>query len=91
MTFTWVMAIAVEQDRASTRRRRGHRLRKLRRHLELSQREMGERCGVSQGFIAQVEAGRKTPGLRTALLISKLSQEWPDGPIAPEFWLSEVA
>lgn len=47
-----------------------HRLRIWREHRGLTQTELGAVSGVQQGYIAQIESGRKTGGIET---LKKLS------------------
>lgn len=61
-------------------------MRALRRALEISQADVGRDLGLSQAFIAELESGRKTPSLKTALAIAKLTAKWPEGPVRPEEW-----
>jgi len=48
----------------------GRKLRVLRKRARLSQAQLAKRVGVTQGFIWQVEEGRKTPSLRVLTRIA---------------------
>lgn len=55
------------------------RIKKLRKHLDLTQREFGERLGVKQNTIAQYEMGRNTPIDSVISLICRefnVNEEW---------------
>lgn len=38
----------------------------LRNNKKLNQRQLAEKCGVTQQFIQMVESGKRTPSLNTA-------------------------
>lgn len=40
-------------------------IRRVRRHLEISQEEVGARCGVSAKHVGEIERGNKDPRLST--------------------------
>lgn len=55
------------------------RIRKLRRHLDMTQREFGDRIGVKQNTVAQYEMGRNTPIDSVISLICRefnVNEEW---------------
>lgn len=55
------------------------RIRKLRRHLDLTQREFGDRIGVKQNTVAQYEMGRNVPIDSVISLICRefnVNEEW---------------
>ena len=55
------------------------RIRKLRKHLDLTQREFGERIGVKGNTIAQYEMGRNEPIDAVISLICRefnVNEEW---------------
>jgi transcriptional regulator with XRE-family HTH domain len=60
-------------------------MRDLRRAQDLTQQQLGERCGVSQALVAQVETGRVTayPSIKKRIaeaLGVKIKDIWgPDG------------
>lgn len=49
-------------------------LRRWREQEEVSQKDMGDLIGVSQGFYAELERGKKTPGLGTFARIVELTE-----------------
>lgn len=63
----------------------GERIRKYRKEAGLSQKELGERLGVSQQHIAQYESGKRKPKLETqreiahaiGIPLSKLNEKLP--------------
>lgn len=55
------------------------RIRKLRRHLDMTQREFGDRIGVKQNTVAQYEMGRNIPIDSVISLICRefnVNEEW---------------
>lgn len=55
------------------------RIRKLRRHLDMTQREFGDKIGVKQNTVAQYEMGRNTPIDSVVSLICRefnVNEEW---------------
>lgn len=48
----------------------GDTLRKLRKERKWSQKVLSEKSGVNQGFISEIESGKKTPGLDTLRALS---------------------
>ncbi len=48
----------------------GRRVRSLRDQRGWSRRELGERCGLSERFLAQIETGRGNPSLKSIAEIS---------------------
>ena len=42
----------------------------LRRERGLTQQELGRRCGLSRGFLSQVESGKRVPSLSSLTRIS---------------------
>jgi transcriptional regulator with XRE-family HTH domain len=49
----------------------GQRLKEVRFHLKLIQREFAEKIGVTNGFISSLEGGNNTPGI---FVLRKMSQ-----------------
>lgn len=47
------------------------RIADLRRNLGLSQRQIAEKCGVTQQFIQQIESGKKNPSVK---VLTKLAE-----------------
>lgn len=45
-------------------------LREFRRKAKITQAELAERSGVSQGYIAHIESGRRVPTVKTAKKIA---------------------
>jgi transcriptional regulator with XRE-family HTH domain len=54
-----------------------------------SQAELARRIGISQGFVAQVESGRKNLGLAPALALERLTADWSEGPIEASEWVHD--
>ena len=55
------------------------RIRKLRKHLDMTQKEFGDRIGVKQNTVAQYEMGRNVPIDSVISLICRefnVSEEW---------------
>ena len=50
----------------------GERMKDRRIELGMSQRDLAERCEVSQGMINQMERGTKSPSLQLGFIISKV-------------------
>lgn len=48
----------------------GDRIRELRTQKGLSQRQLGEATGVTQGAIGHIENGNKEPSLQLAVLLA---------------------
>jgi transcriptional regulator with XRE-family HTH domain len=53
------------------RQRIGARIAQLRREQQLTQRELGERCGLADTHIARIEKGRYSVGLDTLQAIAE--------------------
>jgi transcriptional regulator with XRE-family HTH domain len=51
----------------------GNRIRRWRQDLQppMTQRELANRIGVSNGFLAHIETGRTLPGIRTLRALAK--------------------
>jgi transcriptional regulator with XRE-family HTH domain len=49
----------------------GERIEEIRLKRGLSQGELAKRTGLTQGFIWQVEAGRKEPGKRALVALAR--------------------
>lgn len=45
-------------------------LREFRRKAKITQAKLAERSGVSQGYIAHIESGRRVPTVKTAKKIA---------------------
>ena len=43
----------------------GRNLKRARKQLGLTQSELAERCGISEGFLAEIETARKYPSAST--------------------------
>ena len=55
----------------------GVNLYKLRKNKNLTQAELGEKCGVSQQMIALIEIGERNPSVETAKKISAVLEfDW---------------
>lgn len=54
-----------------TLRKVGMRVKRLRKKKELTQAALAERVGVHRIYIAQIEAGTKTPSLPTLAKLAK--------------------
>ena len=63
------------------------RFRQWRDSLGISQEAMAKRLRYSQTFIALVEKGEKRFGLRGALTIQRMSEDWEHGPILASEWI----
>lgn len=48
----------------------GHIIFVLRHNLSLSQADLAARCNVTQQFVQQIEAGKRTPSLKVAKRIA---------------------
>lgn len=52
-------------------------LREFRRKAKMTQAKLAERSGVSQGYIAHIESGRRVPAVKTAKKIADvLGIDW---------------
>lgn len=52
-------------------------LREFRRKAKMTQAKLAERSGVSQGYIAHIESGRRIPAVKTAKKIADvLGIDW---------------
>ena len=52
-------------------------LREFRRKAKITQAKLAERSGVSQGYIAHIESGRRVPSVKTAKKIADvLGIDW---------------
>ena len=52
-------------------------LREFRRKAKMTQAKLAERSGVSQGYIAHIESGRRVPSVKTAKKIAEvLGIDW---------------
>lgn len=52
-------------------------LREFRRKAKMTQAKLAERSGVSQGYIAHIESGRRVPSVKTAKKIADvLGIDW---------------
>ena len=52
-------------------------LREFRRKAKITQAKLAERSGVSQGYIAHIESGRRVPTVKTAKKIAEaLGFDW---------------
>lgn len=50
----------------------GKRIQRLRRERQMSQRELADKAGISQGYLSQLEAGEvKVPGFKTVMGLSE--------------------
>ena len=63
----------------------GERIRNLRRHRGLTVQALASSCGLSKGFISQVENGRTSPSLSTLSELAKVLG------VSPAFLVSEPA
>ena len=53
------------------------KLREFRRKAKMTQAKLAERSGVSQGYIAHIESGRRVPSVKTAKKIADvLGIDW---------------
>jgi len=77
--FQWVTAIERAYVRSSlmvqgadraVRRRLGARIRALRTARDLTQQEVGDRVGLSQKYVSELERGRRSPSWETLLAIA---------------------
>lgn len=57
-----------------TRERIGRRIALLRKEQGMTQTELAERCGIGQGHIARIEAGRYSVGIDTLQKIAAAMQ-----------------
>lgn len=48
-----------------------NRVKECRNKLGLSQMELAEKSGVSRSTIAEIEAGKRTPGVDIAILLAR--------------------
>lgn len=50
-------------------------IRKKRKDLGMSQKELAEKCGIAQGTLCDIEHGRCNPSLQVAIKIARVLQE----------------
>jgi len=55
----------------------GQVVRKRRLELDISQAELGERCGVSQEYLSGIERGKRNPTLQTIWILAAGLRESP--------------
>jgi DNA-binding XRE family transcriptional regulator len=60
------------------------KLRQYRQHAGLSQAELGQRVGVSQGQIGHIEMGRKSPSFPVAVKLAEVFNVGLDDLVSPE-------
>ncbi len=63
------------QDKASQRRWDSKRIQALRRHLELTQRELGDKLGTRQQTISEWETGMYQPRGASSTLLSIVAEQ----------------
>ena len=63
------------RGKASRRRWDSKRIQALRRHLELTQREMGDKLGTRQQTISEWETGMYQPRGASATLLSIIAEQ----------------
>lgn len=49
----------------------GQKIRELRTGRDLTQKELGERAGISAKYLQFIEAGTRDPSLKTVYMIAK--------------------
>ena len=49
----------------------GDNLKRIRKKMKLTQQEMGDKMGISQSYLSDMENSRKGPSVNTALLTAK--------------------
>ena len=49
----------------------GDNLKRIRKKMKLTQQEMGDKMGISQSYLSDMENSRKCPSVNTALLTAK--------------------
>ena len=59
-------------DKADVKKYVGQKVRTYRLHLKLSQFALGEKAGINQRQIAQIEAGKSLPSLSTLIKFSEI-------------------
>lgn len=47
------------------------KIRELREQLGISQKELAERCGITQGTLCDIEMGRNNPSIKVAIKLSR--------------------
>ncbi len=58
-------------ENETERQRIGRRIAEIRKDKGLTQRQLGEMCGIQQGHIARIELGKYSVGLDTLSLIAE--------------------
>lgn len=48
---------------------------------------LGKLLGVDPSYVSHLRAGRRTPSLKVAVAIERLTATWEHGPIRPDEWL----
>ena len=64
---------------ATDREQIGHRLRMIRQHLKLSQKDLGEKLSISGCYLSMLESGLRQPSehlLRLLCLTQGVSRQW---------------
>ena len=59
-------------DKAEVKQYVGQKVRTYRLHLKLSQFALGEKVGINQRQIAQIECGKSLPSLSTLIKLSEI-------------------
>lgn len=59
-------------DKAEVKKYVGQKIRAYRLHLRLSQFALGEKAGINQRQIAQIESGKSLPSLNTLVKFSEI-------------------
>lgn len=61
-------------DKTEVKKYVGQKVRAFRLHLKLSQFVLGEKAGINQRQIAQIECGKSLPSLNTLIKFSEIFQ-----------------
>ncbi len=59
-------------DKAEVKKYVGQKIRTYRLHLKLSQFALGEKAGINQRQIAQIECGKSLPSLNTLIKLAEI-------------------
>lgn len=66
----------------------GNKLRAFRRSLEWTAERLAKQVGCERSYVSLLEAGRRTPSLKVAASIERLTRHWGRGPIMASDWIA---
>lgn len=66
----------------------GTKLRAFRRALGWTTGQAAERVGCERSYVSLLEGGHRTPSLKIAAAIERLTAEWGEGPIRCTDWIT---